>query len=79
VDALVHRDAWPRPRVFELLAEATRLDDDELFRTFNMGVGLCLVLDAKDAAGAAVALRASGETVWEIGEIVEGSRTVRYA
>ena len=79
VDALVHRSAWPRPRIFELLAEATRLDDDELFRTFNMGVGLCLVLDAKDAAGAAVALRGSGETVWEIGEIVPGNRSVRYA
>jgi phosphoribosylformylglycinamidine cyclo-ligase len=79
VDALVHRNAWPRPRIFELLAGATHLDDDELFRTFNMGVGLCLVLDAKDAAGAAAALRAAGETVWEIGEIVEGSRTVRYA
>jgi phosphoribosylformylglycinamidine cyclo-ligase len=79
VDAVVHRDAWPRPRIFGLLAEATRLDDDELFRTFNMGVGLCLVLDARAAAEAAVALRASGETVWEIGEIVAGSRTVRYA
>jgi phosphoribosylformylglycinamidine cyclo-ligase len=79
VDAFVHRASWPRPRVFSLLADATRLSDDELFRTFNMGIGLCLVLGAKEAAGAAAALRAAGETVYEIGEIVEGSRTVRYA
>jgi len=79
VDALLHRAAWKRPRVFELIAEATRLDDDELFRTFNMGIGLCIVLDAKDAAAAAVALRAAGESVFEIGEIVAGTRTVRYA
>ncbi len=79
VDALVHRAAWPRPRVFELLAEATRLDDDELFRTFNMGIGMCLVLAPRDAAAAAASLRAAGETVYEIGEIVPGSRTVRYA
>jgi phosphoribosylformylglycinamidine cyclo-ligase len=79
VDAVVHRKAWPRPGIFQLLAQATRLDDDELFRTFNMGVGMCLVLGAKDAAGAAVALRASGETVWEIGEIEPGTRSVRYA
>jgi phosphoribosylformylglycinamidine cyclo-ligase len=78
VDALVHRKSWPRSRIFEVLAQATRLDDDELFRTFNMGVGMCLVLGARDAADAAVALRASGETVWEIGEIVPGSRSVRY-
>jgi phosphoribosylformylglycinamidine cyclo-ligase len=79
VDALVHRGAWPRPRVFELLADATHLDDDELFRTFNMGIGLCIVLPAKAAADAAVVLRAAGETVYEIGEIVEGSGVVRYA
>jgi phosphoribosylformylglycinamidine cyclo-ligase len=79
VDALVHRDAWPRPRVFELLADATHLDDDELFRTFNMGIGMCLVLPVRAAADAAVALRAAGETVYEIGEIVPGARKVRYA
>jgi phosphoribosylformylglycinamidine cyclo-ligase len=79
VDAVVHRKAWPRPSIFEALAQATRLDDDELFRTFNMGVGFCIVLGAKDAADAAVALRASGEKVWEIGEIVPGTRSVRYA
>jgi phosphoribosylformylglycinamidine cyclo-ligase len=79
VDAVVHRKAWPRPAIFEALAKATRLDDDELFRTFNMGVGFCIVLGAKGAAEAAVELRASGETVWEIGEIVAGTRSVRYA
>jgi phosphoribosylformylglycinamidine cyclo-ligase len=79
VDALVHRASWPRPRVFGLLAEATRLGDDELFRTFNMGIGMCVVLPRRAAADAAVALRAAGETVYEIGEIVPGSRTVRYA
>jgi phosphoribosylformylglycinamidine cyclo-ligase len=79
VDALVHRVAWPRPRIFEVLADATRLDDDELFRTFNMGIGMCIVLGPRAAADAAVALRAAGETVFEIGEIVPGSRTVRYA
>jgi phosphoribosylformylglycinamidine cyclo-ligase len=79
VDALVHRAAWKRPRIFELLADATHLSDDELFRTFNMGIGVCLVLAPRAAAAAAAALRDAGETVFEIGEIVPGSRTVRYA
>ena len=79
VDAVVHLAAWPRPRVFTLLAEATHLGDDEMLKTFNMGIGLCVILDAKDAAGAAATLRAAGETVYEIGEIEAGSRTVRYA
>jgi phosphoribosylformylglycinamidine cyclo-ligase len=79
VDAIVHPVAWKRPRLFELLADATRLSDDELFRTFNMGIGLCLVLAPSEAANAAAALRLAGETVYEIGEIVPGGRTVRYA
>jgi phosphoribosylformylglycinamidine cyclo-ligase len=78
VDALVHRAAWKRPRVFDLLAEATHLDDEEMYRTFNMGIGLCLVLEPHAAANAAAALRVAGETVYEIGEIVSGSRSVRY-
>jgi phosphoribosylformylglycinamidine cyclo-ligase len=79
VDALVHPIAWKRPRIFELLAEATHLSDDELFRTFNMGIGLCLVLAPKEAANAAAALRVAGEKVFEIGDIVPGSGIVRYA
>jgi phosphoribosylformylglycinamidine cyclo-ligase len=79
VDALVHRAAWKRPRVFDLLAEASRLSDDEMYRTFNMGIGMALVLAPKEAARAAASLRAAGETVFEIGDIVPGARTVRYA
>jgi phosphoribosylaminoimidazole (AIR) synthetase len=43
-----------------------------------MGVGFALVLDPRDAPAAAVTLRAAGEAVWEIGEIVDGSGSVRY-
>ncbi|MBE0477339.1 MAG: phosphoribosylformylglycinamidine cyclo-ligase [Coriobacteriia bacterium] len=77
-DALVARSAWRRPRIFELLAHATGLPEDELFRTFNMGVGFALVLSASDAAQAAAALRSAGERVYEIGEIVEGKGEVVY-
>jgi phosphoribosylformylglycinamidine cyclo-ligase len=79
VDAVVHRNAWHRPRLFELLAEATHLPEDELHRTFNMGIGLCLVMAPHDAADAAAALREAGETIFEIGEIVPGTGVVRYA
>ena len=65
-------------RVFKLLRDATRLADDELLRTFNMGIGFCLVLDARSAADAAAQLRVSGEKVFEIGDIVPGSGAVRY-
>ncbi|GAB4287670.1 MAG: phosphoribosylformylglycinamidine cyclo-ligase [Coriobacteriia bacterium] len=77
--ARVVRDAWPRPRVFDVVAEAARIETDELYRTFNMGIGFALVLPAAEAPGAAAALRAAGERVFEIGEIVQGDGEVVYA
>jgi len=77
-DALVHRGAWRVPRVIESVIEAAALDEDEAYRTFNMGIGFALVLAPSDAPAAAAALRASGEKVFEIGEIVEGSGSVVY-
>ena len=77
-DARVTRGSWRVPRVFDLVASAAGLDDDEMYRTFNMGVGYALVCDPKHAPAAAVHLQAAGERVFEIGEIVEGSGVVVY-
>jgi phosphoribosylformylglycinamidine cyclo-ligase len=77
-DARVVRGAWQVPRIFDVLREASGLGEAELYRTFNMGVGMALVLSPADAPRVAVELRASGETVWEIGEIVAGSGEVTY-
>jgi phosphoribosylformylglycinamidine cyclo-ligase len=78
-DARIHRGAWKVPRIFELVAEAAGLQDDEMYRTFNMGIGYALVLDPAHAPAAAAALRSAGESVSEVGEIVEGTGVVRYA
>lgn len=79
VDARIHRDAWPVPPVFGLLATATALPVDELYRTFNMGIGLAIVTGATDAPVVAAMLREAGERVFEIGEIVPGAGEVVYA
>ncbi len=78
-DARVVRSAWKVPPVFGLVQEAAGIDDDAMYSTFNMGVGFALVLDAATAPAAAAKLRALGEQVSEIGEIVEGTGVVRYA
>jgi phosphoribosylaminoimidazole (AIR) synthetase len=44
-----------------------------------MGVGFCMVVPAKSAAGVAATLRDAGETVFEIGEIVPGGGVVRFS
>jgi len=78
-DARVVRGSWKVPQIFGLVQEAAGIDDDAMYRTFNMGVGFALVLDPKHAPAAAAKLRELGESVSEIGEIVEGSGVVRYA
>ncbi len=78
-DALVHISGWKVPRIFELVSEAASLPAEEMLRTFNMGIGMALIVDAKRAADIAVELRAAGESVFEIGEVVAGEGRVRYA
>ena len=77
-DAVVHPAGWPVPEVFSIVAEAADLPAGEMRRTFNMGIGLAIIVEAARAPEVAVALRASGEAVYEIGEIVEGTGVVRY-
>jgi phosphoribosylformylglycinamidine cyclo-ligase len=77
-DAVVHRAAWRVPRIIETVVDAAALQPDDAYRTFNMGIGFMLVLDAVRAPDAAAALRAAGESVVEVGEIVAGSRKVTY-
>ncbi len=79
VDARVVRGSWKVPQIFGLVAAAANLDETEMYRTFNMGVGFAIVVDRKHAPEAAVKLRAAGESVSEIGEIVPGSGAVVYA
>lgn len=77
-DALVVRRAWRVPRIFETVEAAAGLDEDEMYRTFNMGIGFAVICDQAHAPAAAARLQAAGERVYEIGEIVDGSGTVRY-
>ena len=70
VAASVDPASWTRPPLFDWLQQAGNVEPDEMLRTFNCGIGLCVVVAAADAAAAMAQLTASGETVWQIGEIV---------
>jgi len=76
--AHLRRDAWPVPPIFRTLVELGRMDPDEAYRTFNMGVGMTLVVASAHAERVMERLSASGERVWRIGHIAGGSRSVHY-
>jgi phosphoribosylformylglycinamidine cyclo-ligase len=82
VAAQLNLAAWTRPPLFDWLQQAGNVEPAEMLRTFNCGIGMCVVVAAADAAAAMAHLAASGETVWKIGEIVarpEGAEQVLYS
>jgi len=70
VQARIERSRWPRPAVFDWLQVHGEVHDDEMLRVFNCGIGMVLVAAAGDAEAAIEALRAAGESAYDIGEIV---------
>ncbi|HMN21901.1 MAG TPA: phosphoribosylformylglycinamidine cyclo-ligase [Ottowia sp.] len=62
-------NSWPRSELFGWLQATAGIDDTEMNRTFNNGIGMVLVLAADQAAACAATLRAAGEQVFEIGRI----------
>jgi phosphoribosylformylglycinamidine cyclo-ligase len=67
--ATVDRSSWTLPPLFQWLQEAGGIEDSELFRTFNCGVGFVLVVAADDADACIAALEGAGETAWRLGEV----------
>ena len=67
------RSRWPHTDLFDWLQATAGIDDVEMNRTFNNGIGMVIVIDAAHAQACADTLRAHGESVFEIGQIV--SRT----
>jgi phosphoribosylformylglycinamidine cyclo-ligase len=76
LSARVERGSWPVPAEFVAVAEHGGIHEDEMMRTFNMGVGMILVVEGAAAEAVAARLRASGERAWLIGSVDEGERPV---
>ncbi len=71
--ARVSRGSWPVPPVIDLVCRAASLGDEEAFKTFNMGIGMCVICSS-DAVDAVMGhFSSKGETPYLIGEIVAGS------
>lgn len=64
--------SFPRPDIFALLAERSRLSDSELYNTFNMGIGMVAAVNKTDADAFVKAANALGETAYVMGETVSG-------
>jgi len=79
LDADIHLGAWSIPQIFEEIRRRGPVDDDEMARVFNLGLGMVLVV-APEATGAVLTeLRQAGHEAVEVGRVVAGTGQVRLA
>ncbi|GAA5068471.1 phosphoribosylformylglycinamidine cyclo-ligase [Thermocatellispora tengchongensis] len=76
--AVLDRSSWTPPPIFGLLAERGGVPQEEMDRTFNLGVGMCAVVPAGSADAALALLAERGLPAWVLGEITEGESGTRY-
>jgi len=69
VRARIDPGAWPRPRVFDVLQRLGELEEREMLRVFNCGIGMILIVPRTQAEDVAERLQGLGERVYRIGEI----------
>ena len=74
--AEVNGAAWTIPPVFRLLQEWGNVDWTEMYRTFNMGIGMVLIVSSDEANRITARLNAQNETVYHIGHVTEGAHEV---
>jgi len=77
--AVVERTAWPVLPVFEHLRTLGNISDEEMYRTFNMGIGMVLVVPLTKFKKVQSVLERLGEKGYTIGRIVKGERKVIYS
>ena len=70
VQAQIHQSAWPLPKLFMFLQKEGQIDWQEMYRVFNCGIGMVIVVAADQADAAHAALERAGETVYRLGQVV---------
>ena len=75
----INSGAWPVLAVYDLLARIGNVPDREMYRTFNMGIGMVIVVSAEDAERVRRHLGERGEAHYDVGKVVEGAQGVVIA
>jgi phosphoribosylformylglycinamidine cyclo-ligase len=68
----IYQKAWTIPKIFRTLSRTGQIDEKEMFRTFNMGIGMILVMGPRTASKAMAILAGLGLKAWIIGDLVSG-------
>jgi phosphoribosylformylglycinamidine cyclo-ligase len=77
-DAALEKGSWPVPKIFKFLQEKGPVEEDEMYRVFNMGIGYTLIVAEDFADSIAEKLESFGEKVYKIGKITAGKGEVVF-
>lgn len=74
--AVIQKDSWDKPQIFEMLREGGNIPENEMYRTFNYGIGMVLIVSPKDSEDIIGRLGGMGDEATLIGEIVPSEKAV---
>jgi phosphoribosylformylglycinamidine cyclo-ligase len=77
LDAVIDSASWEVPNLFRQLEQAGQVDRSEMFRTFNMGVGMVVITDEAGAVAVEASAKSANMGSWRLGRIVRGAGQVR--
>ncbi|QCV56436.1 phosphoribosylformylglycinamidine cyclo-ligase [Thermoactinomyces vulgaris] len=77
--AVIDRSSWEIPPIFSLIQKEGAIDIEEMHQTFNMGIGMVLIVPEEEAKAVLQAAGQLGEKAWVIGNIGSGTQPVRWA
>jgi len=71
----INQKSWPKPPIFPLIQKEGKISDEEMYRTFNMGIGMALIVRQKEALEILEALRLIGYNSYIIGKVVNNDKS----
>lgn len=74
--AVIEKNSYPIPPIFTLMAKKGNVDEQMMYNTYNMGLGLVIAVDAAQADAAIAAIEAAGEKAYRVGSIEAGEKGV---
>jgi len=74
----IEKGSWPVQPIFRKIQEKGQIEEKEMFRTFNMGVGMVLIVASRNAQQALSLFEKTGQKAWIIGEVIQGRKEVVF-
>ena len=76
VRAVIRKDSYEVPAIFKMLAREGQIEEQMMYNTYNMGLGMILAVDPADVDKTMEAIKAAGDTPYVVGKITDGEKGV---